>query len=397
MATRIMVIAGEPSGDMLGGRLMAELKTLRPEAVEFVGIGGEAMEAQGLESLFPIAELSVMGFTEIVPSIPRIWRRIGETVAAALELRPDVLVTIDTPAFSFRVAKRLAGAGIPLVHYVAPSVWAWRPGRAAEIARFLDHLLALMPFEPPYFEEVGLPCTYVGHPAIEFGADKGDGPGFRARHGIAPEATVLLLLPGSRRNETGRHLPIFGRTLERLAARFPDLRAVVPTVSGVADEVAAAAAAWRPAPIVVRGEAERWHAFAAADGALAVSGTVSLELALARVPTVVTYKAHILTGLVASFLVRAKYVSPPNLILDRPVIPELLMGKCRPGRLAAAVTQILVDREARAAQTQAAGELAAHLGGDGEPPSRRAARAVIEVIARGARTPEPTKESRNVR
>jgi len=388
MTKRIMVIAGEPSGDMLGGLLMAELKALSTEAVEFVGVGGEAMEAQGLDSLFPIAELSVMGFTEIVPSIPRIWRRIGETVAAARDWRPDALVTIDTPAFSFRVAKRLCGAGIPLVHYVAPSVWAWRPGRAREIARFLDHLLALLPFEPPYFEEVGLPCTYVGHPAIEFGADRGDGPGFRARHGIAPEATVLLLLPGSRRNETGRHLPVFRRTLERLAARFPDLKPVMPTVSGVADEVSAAAAGWRPSPIVVRGEAERWHAFAAADGALAVSGTVSLELALARVPTVVTYKAHALTGLVASFLVRAKYVSPPNLILDRAVIPELLMGNCRPRRLAEAVAQILVDRQARAAQTRAAGEVAAKLSTGGDPPSRRAARAVLEVIERGPR-PKP--------
>ncbi|MEE8546418.1 MAG: lipid-A-disaccharide synthase [Alphaproteobacteria bacterium] len=388
MARRIMVVAGEPSGDMLGGRLMAELTALSGGAVEFVGVGGEAMRAQGLESLFPIEELSVMGFAEVVPSLPRLWRRIRETVALALELRPDALVTIDTPAFSLRVAKRLAGAGIPLVHYVAPSVWAWRPGRARAIARFLDHLLALMPFEPPYFEKVGLPCSYVGHPAIEFGADRGDGPGFRARHRVPGEARLLLLLPGSRRTETARHLPLFERTLSRLRGRFGELRAVIPTVSAVADEVAATTARWRPAPLVVRGEAERWDAFAAADGALAVSGTVSLELALARVPTVVTYKTGILTSLVAGLLVRTKYVSPPNLILDRAVIPELLLAQARPQRLAEAVSQILVDREARAAQTRAADEVAAKLGVGGEPPSRRAARVVLEVIARGPRRPE---------
>ena len=387
MAKRIMVVAGEPSGDMLGGRLMAELKGLSAGAVEFVGVGGKAMQAQGLESLFPIDELSVMGFAEVVPRIPRLWRRIRETVALALELRPEALVTIDTPAFSFRVAKRLAGAGIPLVHYVAPSVWAWRPGRAREIARFLDHLLALMPFEPPYFEKVGLPCSYVGHPAIEFGADRGDGPGFRARHAIPGEARLLLLLPGSRRTETARHLPLFERTLSRLTGRFRDLWPVIPTVPAVANEVAAATARWRPAPLVVRGEPERWDAFAAADGALAVSGTVSLELALARVPTVVTYKTGILTSLVAGLLVRTKYVSPPNLILDRPIIPELLLANCRPELLAAAVSQILVDREARAAQTRAADEMVARLGG-GEPPSRRAARVVLGVIARGPRRPE---------
>jgi lipid-A-disaccharide synthase len=384
MAKQIMIVAGEPSGDALGGHLMAALRE-RAGDVTFSGVGGLAMAAQGLSSLFPMAELSVMGFAEVAPRVPRLLRRIGETARAARSLRPSALVTIDSPGFNFRLAGRLAGSGIPLIHYVAPQVWAWRPGRARRIAAFLDHLLALLPFEPPYFEAVGLPCTYVGHPAIEAGADRGDGPAFRARHGIAAEATVLLVLAGSRGMEVSRHLSLFGEALNRLAPRIADLHVVSATVPGVAEHVRQAAAAWPVPTLVVEGEGEKYDAFAAADGALAVSGTVVLELALARVPTVVAYRANPVSGWLARRLVTVDYVSLPNLILDRGALPELLLGECRPDRLAAASEEILVDRDARDAQSRAMGEVAAKLEVAGLPPSHRAAETVLAAIERGPR------------
>ena len=385
MAMRIMIVAGEPSGDGLGGRLMAALTELTGGDVAFTGVGGEAMAAQGLVSLFPMAELSVMGFAEVLPRIPLLLRRIRQTAAAALGARPEALVTIDSPAFTLRVAKRLAGRGIPLVHYVAPQVWAWRPGRAREVARFLDHMLALFPFEPPYFEAHGLSCSFVGHPVIESGAGGGDGAAFRSRHGLAPEAKLLAVLPGSRPSETARHLPPFAEALRRLQARFPGLHAVVPTLPPLAREVGAAARAWALPTIVIADEAEKFDAFAAAEAALAASGTVTLELALARVPTVVAYKTHPLTGWLARRLVTVDHVALPNLILGRPVMPELLLGECRGDLLAQAVGEILVDRAARDEQIGAMAALPAALGAGGERPSRRAAREVLEAIERGPR------------
>lgn len=384
MAKRIMIVAGEPSGDVLGGRLMAALAE-GAEEVAFSGVGGPAMAARGLTSLFPMSELSVMGFAEVVPRVPALLRRLGETVRAARALDIDALVTIDSPGFNFRLARRLAGAGIPLVHYVAPQVWAWRPGRARRIAAFLDHLLVLLPFEPPYFDAVGLPCTYVGHPAIE--AATGDGPAFRARHGIPPDARLLLVLPGSRAMEVSRHLPLFGETLSRMATGIAGLHAVTVTVPGVAREVRHGAATWPVPAIVIEGEDEKHDAFAAANGALAVSGTVVLELALAGVPTVVAYRANPLSGWLARRLVTVDHISLPNLILGRGVLPELLLGACRPERLAAASEEILVDQEIRDAQSRALAEVAAKLEVKGASPSRRAADAVLAAIERGPRRP----------
>ncbi|MCH7943952.1 MAG: lipid-A-disaccharide synthase, partial [Proteobacteria bacterium] len=221
------MIAGEPSGDVLGGRLMAALKTARKSSgdapLTFAGVGGERMIAQGLESLFDMRDLSVMGYLEVVPKIPGLLARIRETVDAVRSLRPDAVITIDSPDFNFRVARKLKGLGIPIIHYVAPQVWAHRPGRAAKVADFLDHILALLPFEPPLFEAHGLPCTYVGHAIVEEGADGGDGPAFRRRHGIAADAPLIAALPGSRPGEVSRHLPIFGAALGKLAGGGPGL------------------------------------------------------------------------------------------------------------------------------------------------------------------------------
>ena len=378
----VFLVAGEPSGDALGGRLMAALAEETGGNVRFAGIGGEAMAEAGLASLFPMSELSVMGLVEVLPRLPRLMRRLRQTGDAVIAGRPDVVVTIDSPGFTLRLARRLKGAGIPIVHYVAPTVWAWKPGRAPKMARIVDHLLALLPFEPPYFEAVGLRCTFVGHPVVESGADQGDGPGFRQHHGVAPEAPLLVVLPGSRQGEIERHLPVFGETLRRLAAGRPSLRVAVPTVEAMAGAVAAGVRTWPGDPVVLRGRAERFAAFAAADVALAASGTVALELAMARTPAVIAYRMNPVTAWLARRLVKVRYVNLINIILDRAVVPELLQEDCQPQRLAAEVGRLLDDSSAGDTQIAAVGEALALLGYGGESPGRRAAREILAVVAR---------------
>ena len=376
----IFLIAGEPSGDQVGARLMAALKKQTGGAVRFAGVGGERMEHEGIESIFPMEDLSVFGLTEVLRHAPRVLRRVRDSADAVKAARPDVVVTIDVPTFSFRVAKLLKGAGIPLIHCVAPQVWAWRPRRARMLTRFLDHLLVLLPFEPPYFEAVGLPCTLIGHPIVEFGADKGDGTDFRVRHGIPPEAPVLSILPGSRGTEVSRLLPVFGQTLHRLVAEFPGLRGVVPVVSAVKEEVAATAAGW-PIPItLVEGEAEKYNAFAASTAALNASGTVTLELALAKVPTVVAYKLSPLTAWVGRRMVKVPYVTVVNLILGRKVVPEYVQEHCTPPLLAAAVAHLLRDEQARRAQIDGTRDVLRQLGLGQRPPSELGAEVILRHV-----------------
>lgn len=379
----IFLIAGEPSGDVLGGRLMAALKRATGGKVRFAGIGGERMIAEGLDSLFPMEELALFGLAELLPKLPNLLRRMGQTTRAVLNMEADAVVTIDAPDFCFRIGKRLrkAGATVPLVHYVAPTVWAWRPGRAAKVAAFLDHLLALLPFEPPYFERAGLGCTFVGHPVVEGGADKGDGPGFRARHGIGPDRPVLTMLPGSRRSEVGTLMPDFGATLRILAARHPDLAVVLPTVPQVRALVETGAADWPIKPLIVEGDRDKYDAFAAGTVALAASGTVALELALARLPAVIAYRIHPLTYRLYRRLIKVRFVNLVNIMLDRPLVPELLQADCVPEKLAAAVDALLTDPQARRAQIEGVAEVAQWLGQGDRLPSDRAADAVLGVIA----------------
>ncbi len=381
----MMLVAGEPSGDALGARLMAALRLRMLGRVRFIGVGGELMIEQGLESLFPMPELSIMGIFEILPRAPRLLARVAETVALARRERPDVVITIDSPAFNLRVARRLRGAGLPLVHYVAPTVWAWRPGRAKVVASRFDHLMVLLPFEPPWFEREGLATTFVGHPLVESGADHGDGAAFRARHSIASDATLLAVLPGSRVGEVGRHLPVFRETVEQLRARFPALQVVMPTVAGVAELVRQGVAEWSVPVLVLPDQNEKYHAFAAADGALAASGTVTLELGLARTPTVIAYKVNNLSAFIARRLVTVRFVGLLNLLLDREVMPEFIQQACRSELLAPAVARALVDPLVRAAQNEASGQAALRLGFGGEPPSLRAADAVLRAIEMGPR------------
>jgi lipid-A-disaccharide synthase len=375
---RLFLIAGEPSGDLLGARLMAALKRGADRPVQFLGIGGERMVAEGLEPLFPMAELSLFGVFELLPRLPRLIRRLNQTVAAIRDGMPDAVITIDAPGFTFRVGRRLRQSrhpvrAVPLIHYVAPTVWAWRPERARKIAAFLDHLLVLLPFEPPWFEREGLATTFVGHPIVEAGADCGDGAGFRRRHGIAADAPVIAVLPGSRTTELRRLLPDFGGALQHLAPRYPGLVAVVPTLSHLAATVRAVAAEWAVPMVVTEGDAEKYDAFAAATVALAASGTVALELALARLPAVIAYRMNPLTVALYRRLIHTKYANLVNIMLDRPLVPELIQEECRPERLAAAVAGLLDDPQARQAQVDGLAAVGGWLGAGGTPPSERAA------------------------
>ena len=382
----VFLIAGEASGDFLGAQLMQSLKKETEGRISFAGVGGARMEEQGIKSLFPMAELSVMGIVEILPRLFGLLGRMSETVDTVKRLTPSCLVTIDSPDFNFRIAKRLKGKGIPLIHYVAPSVWAWRPGRAKKIAGFLDHLLALLPFEPPLFEKQGLPSTFVGHPVLEGDAGKGNGPGFRDRNGIAATDTLITVLPGSRMSEISQLEKIFGETLFLLNKNFPQLRVVVPTINTVAGPVRRLTAEWPVPVLVVEGDQEKFDAFAASEAALAASGTVALELAVARTPAVIAYKTNILTAMIARWLVKARFANLVNLILEREAIPEFLQSACRSDFLAAAMEDLLADTERQDKQISAYDEALKKLTPKGHSPAALAAEVIVKVITK--ETPE---------
>lgn len=378
----VYLVAGEESGDRLGAPLMASLKRLSGGRIGFAGVGGSRMAAEGLSSLFPMHDLAVMGLTEVLPRLPRLIGRLNAVTADIRARRPAVLVTIDAPDFCFRVARRLRGEGIPLVHYVAPSVWAWRPGRAKTVAGFLDHLLTLLPFEPPYFEAHGLACTYVGHPVLQSGADGGDGQAFRRTHGIAETTPLLAVLPGSRAGECRRLLPVFAATLERLAGRFSGLEIAVPTVAETTSQVSTAMAGLGLPLHLVEDEKDKFDAFAAADAALAASGTVALELAMAGLPSVIGYRMAPVTSFFLQRLSKTPYANLINILLGRKAVPEFVLNRCRDDLMADALVELLERAESREAQKRAYGEALEALGLGEIDPNRRAAEAVLRV-ARG--------------
>ena len=392
----IFIVSGEASGDNLAGRLMAALKAKTEGRVRFAGVGGPQSEAHGLKSLFPMRELSLMGLAEVLPHLPRLIKRLNQTVAAARELKPDVIVTVDAPGFCLRFAHHMKGSGIPIVHYVAPQLWAWRPGRAKKLAKRVDHLMALLPFEVPFFANYGIPCTYVGHPAIESGAMRGDGPAFRKRHGLPAGVPVLCVLPGSRSGEVRRMLPVFGEALRRLTKTYPDLRVVIPVAASVAEEVDALTKDW-PLPVIrVVAEEERFDAFAACDAAMTKSGTVTLELALAQVPMVVAYRVAQATAfLVRRMGVSVEHASLVNLLAGRTVVPELIQEECTADRLVAESDALFRSDEARAAQREGFREIIKIMGEATPPPSERAAKVVLDAVrARAAMlTPQKTGAS----
>lgn len=385
---RVFLVAGEASGDRLGAALMAGLRALAPD-VTFDGIGGEVMQEQGLTSRFAMDELSVMGLAEVLPKYRHLKRRIAQTADWVIETAPDLLLTIDSPDFCLRVAKRVKRRrDIRCVHYVVPSVWAWRPGRAEKMARHLDQVLALLPFEPPYLEKVGLRCDFVGHPvAAEPVADAAEIAAFRRAEGLG-DAPVLLALPGSRQGEVSRLIPIFGEALRPVLARHPDCRVVLPAASGVAGAVKEAATRWPGDPVVLdpRGmkgaeaAARKRAAFGAADLALAASGTVSLELAAADTPMVIAYDMTWLTWQIASRMVKIDTVTLVNLVSGTRAVPEFLGPDCRPDAIAAALNGLLDDPAAQQAQRDAMRRAMLALGRGQEPPGLRAARAVLDGL-----------------
>jgi lipid-A-disaccharide synthase len=378
----IFVIAGEPSGDALGGALMAALRERTGGAIRFAGIGGERMAEQGLRSLVPMRELAIMGIAEVLPRARQIFRRVRETADTVIAMRPDAVVTIDSSGFTWRVAERLRKRGerVPLIHYVAPMVWAWRRSKARKVARWYDHLMTLLPFEPPYFTAVGLPCSYVGHPVLESGAERGDGAAFRRRHAIAAGVQLLCLLPGSRHGEVRRLLPIYRQTVIDLLRRFPDLKLVLPAAELVAEAVEAATRSWPVKVTVLRGMQEKYDALAASDVALAASGTVALELAMAWLPAVIAYKMNAITDWLARRVVQTRFVNLVNIMLGRLVVPELLLEECTPDRLSSALAHLLIDAAAREAQIAGYRESLERLGQGGVAPSLRAADVVLAVM-----------------
>ena len=380
----VFITAGEPSGDKLGAALMQGLRRRVPD-VRFTGIGGERMIAEGLESLFPMDEISVMGITEILRQYGALKARIRETSEAVVAARPDALVTVDLPEFSLRVAKEVkAASDIRVVHYVAPTVWAWRPGRAAKMAAHVDQVLALLPFEPPYMEAAGMRCDFVGHPVVtEPQASPDEQTAFRARHGIG-DAPMALVLPGSRRSEITRLGPVFREVVERVHAARPELRLVIPAATPVAPLVEELCADWPGNPLVLDprrlGEelaAEKRAAFGAADVALAASGTVALELAAAATPMVIAYDMGWLSRQIIGRLLLVDTVNLVNLVSETRTIPEFIGKDCRPEPIAEALLQVL---DAPEAQSEAMALTMERLGRDGPHPGDRAAQAVLEGL-----------------
>jgi lipid-A-disaccharide synthase len=379
----LMLVAGEPSGDQLGAQLMAGLRTLAGGSVTITGVGGAAMAQEGLQSLFPLDTMAVMGLREVVPAIPAILRRVKDATNFALKTRPDAVVLIDSPDFTHRIARAVKkrDPSIKTVNYVAPQVWASRAYRAKAMARYFDLILALFPFEVRFFEKYGLKAVFTGHPVIERRARMTGGAALRARLGIAPETPLLAMLPGSRSSEIRQMFPTFRATAEILARRIPGLVILLPTVPHVAQRVKDNAENW-PAPLfIIEGEADKFAAFDAADAALAASGTVTAELALSRTPSVVFYKVGGLTYALANWLYNSRFFALPNILLDREAVPEFKQEKARPEILAAEVEKLFKAPEARAAQIAAMDEFARRLGEGEEAPSLRAARVLLEFIS----------------
>ena len=378
----LMLVCGEPSGDQLGAELMAGLKAVAGNSVRIVGVGGAAMTAQGLESLFPLDDTAVMGLREVVPRIPAILRRVREASDFALRTRPDAVVLIDSPDFTHRIAQRLKriDRSIRTVNYVAPQVWASRPYRASRMAHYFDLVLALLPFEAPFFEAHGLHATVVGHPVIERAKRMTGGAALRARLGIAPDAKVLAVLPGSRMSEVRPLMPPFRDAVQRIARELPGLVCVLPTVPHVAAAVRYRADNW-PVPLhIVDGEADKFAAFNAADAALAASGTVTTELALAGTPMVVAYKLGWLTYRLVKPFITARFATLGNIILDRAAIPEFLQDDCTGENLSRALLPLLSDTPERRKQMEDLKLIGEKLGIGGEEPSLRAARALLEFV-----------------
>jgi lipid-A-disaccharide synthase len=383
---RIFLVATEESGDRLGAGLMKVLRQRLGGAVEFEGVGGRAMAREGLNSLFPIEELSIIGLAAVVAQLPKILRLIRRTAAAVMSASPDILVIIDSPDFTHRVARRVRAKddSIPIIDYVSPSVWAWRPGRARAMLRYIDHVLALLPFEPEAYRRLrGPPCSYVGHPLIEQLTSLRPNADERARREAEPP--VLLVLPGSRRGEIGRHVALFGAALGKLRADGAAFDLMLPTMPHLVDAVREAVKKWPVEPKIVVGEQEKRSAFRIARAALAKSGTVTLELALSGVPMVTAYRVGGAEAAILSRAIKVQSVILANLVMGENVVPEFLQKDCTPENLARALRPLLSDTPERKKQADAFAKLDTIMSTGHQPPSVRAADIVLATMRKGRR------------
>ena len=381
-ALKLFLVAGETSGDILGAKLMRELRA-RQWNIQMDGVGGPMMEAEGLKSLFPMADIAVMGFLPVIKRLPTLLERIRRTATMAELTRPDALVIIDSPDFTHRVARKLRARApdIPVIDYVSPTVWAWREGRAARMRAYIDHVLAVLPFEPAAHQRLGgPPCTYVGHPLVERLQDLRPRP----EDALAREyERNVLLLPGSRMSEVTRLLPVFGAAAARLAAEVPRIAFQLPVVPHVRGAVEAAVAGWPVKPELVEGEAAKWTAFRRARAALAASGTVTLELGLAGVPMTVAYKVSPIEKLIIQTLVKVSTPVLPSLILGEDVTPILLQAAASPEALAAAMLPLIEGGAEREAQLDAFRRLDLAMAVPGNNPSAAAAEIVLQTARHG--------------
>jgi len=382
----IAIVAAEESGDALGAALARALVKAE-STVQLSGVGGGAMRAAGIESPFPIDELAIIGLTAIPRRLPAILRRIREAADAIVKARPHALVIIDSPDFTHRVARqvRRRAPEIPILDYVSPSVWAWRPGRARAMRGYIDHVLAILPFEPAAHRRLGgPPCTYVGHPLVERIADLRPGPDEAARR--LAEPPLILILPGSRSGEVSRHTRVFGAAIERLCGRIGPIELVLPTVSHVERQVREAVAGWAVQPKIVVEGSEKWAAFRRARAALAASGTVTLELALSGIPMVAAYRLHSIEAVVARAIrLRARLPSVilANLVMGENVVPELLQEDCTPEKLADALAAVVGDTGQRRRQIEGFQRLDQIMKIGGTAPSAKAAGLVLAAARLG--------------
>ena len=384
---RVFLIATEESGDRLGANLMKVLRQRLGGAVRFEGVGGQSMAREGMVSLFPIEKLSIMGLAAVAKQLPMILRQIRETADAVTQASPDILVIVDSPDFTHRVARRVRARdpSIPIVDYVSPSVWAWRPSRARAMRVYVDHVLALLPFEPDAYRGLhGPPCSYVGHPLIEQTAQLRPGPDEQKRRREPPP--VLLVLPGSRRSEISHHMAVFGETLGRLAAEGVAFEPVLPTMPHLQDAVADGLKSWKVVPRIVVGEQEKRAAFRIAHAAFAKSGTATLELAIAGVPMVAAYRAGAVEASIMRRMIRSSSVILANLVIGENVVPEFIQQDCTPEKLLPALREILSDSPLRRRQIAAFAKIDAIMSTGNQPPSARAADIVLATMRKSRRS-----------
>ncbi|MBR2033723.1 MAG: lipid-A-disaccharide synthase [Alphaproteobacteria bacterium] len=381
---KVYLIAGEPSGDLLGSRLMRALRSKTDNNVEFFGIGGDTMEAEGLNSLFDISDLAIMGLVEVIPSIPKVLKHIKNTVEDIVKVQPDIVITIDSWSFCARVHKKLRKLkiGIPQLHYVAPQVWAWKKKRARTMYKYIDALMTLLPQEPKYFTPYHLKTIFVGHPVIESEALQADGGIFRKRFNISDNKKIVTILPGSRKNEVAKLLPVFLDSARQLLAKNNDFYFVIPTVKTVSAKVKEVVAESKLPIQVVETQEERYQAFQASEVAIAASGTVALELAICHIPHLVAYKVSALTAWIVGKIMKIQFVNLSNIMLGRLVVPELLQEQCTANIITNKTLELLSKGDLYEREMDGLAKVKDTLSNGKQTPSENAADFILEMVSK---------------